>query len=154
MEVANILQSELELIKTELIKEYDNLGMRASGKWADALEVQSTETSGKILGLNYSEQLEFGRRSGKQPPREAIEQWIRDKGLASRIENQISVSSLAFLIARKIGREGWNRQQYGGVDLISRVVTPERVQKIIDKVGSAFRVNFTSEIIKELKELA
>jgi hypothetical protein len=154
MEVANILQTELELIKTELIKEYDNLGMRASGKWADALEVQSTETSGKILGLNYSEQLEFGRRSGKQPPREAIEQWIRDKGLASRIENQISVSSLAFLIARKIGREGWNRQQYGGVDLISRVVTPERVQKIIDKVGSAFRVNFTSQIIKELKELA
>jgi hypothetical protein len=154
MEVANILQTELELIKTELIKEYDNLGMRASGKWADALEVQATETSGKILGLNYSEQLEFGRRSGKQPPREAIEQWIRDKGLASRIENQISVSSLAFLIARKIGREGWNRQQYGGVDLISRVVTPERVQKIIDKVGSAFRVNFTSQIIKELKELA
>jgi hypothetical protein len=154
MEVANILQTELELIKTELIKEYDNLGMRASGKWADALEVQSTETSGKILGLNYSEQLEFGRRSGKQPPREAIEQWIRDKGLASRIENQISVSLLAFFIVRKIRREGWNRQQYGGVDLISRVVTPERVQKIIDKVGSAFRVNFTSQIIKELKELA
>jgi len=153
MEVANILQTELELIKTELIKEYDNLGMRASGKWADALEVQSTETSGKILGLNYSEQLEFGRRSGKQPPREAIEQWIRDKGLASRIENQISVSLLAFFIVRKIRREGWNRQQYGGVDLISRVVTPERVQKIIDKVGSAFRVNFTSQIIKELKEL-
>jgi hypothetical protein len=152
-EVAKILKNELELLKTELIKEYDILGMRASGKWADALEVQTTETSGKILGLNYSEQLEFGRRAGKAPPRQAIEQWIRDKGLASRIEGQISVSTLAFLIARKIAREGWKREGFGGVELISKVVTAERIQKILDKVGFEYRLEFQSSIIKELKQL-
>jgi hypothetical protein len=152
-EVAKILKNELELLKTELIKEYDSLGMRSSGKWADALEVQTTETSGKVLGLNYSEQLEFGRRAGKFPPRQAIEQWIRDKGLASRIEGQISVSTLAFLIARKIAREGWKREQFGGVELISKVVTAERIQKILDKVGFEYRLEFQSSIIKELKQL-
>jgi hypothetical protein len=153
MELSKILQEELDKLKTELIKEYDSLGMRSSGKWADSLEVQTTETNGKILGLNYSEQLEFGRRAGKQPPREAIEQWIRDKGLASRIEGQISISTLAFLIARKIAREGWKREGFGGVELISKVVTAERIQKILDKVGLQYRVEFQSEIIKELKQL-
>jgi hypothetical protein len=152
-QVAKILKDELELLKTELIKEYDSLGMRASGKWADGLEVQASEATGKIIGLDYSQQLEFGRRAGKFPPREAIEQWIRDKGLASRIEGQISISTLAFLIARKIAREGWKREQFGGVELISKVVTAERIQKILDKVGSSFRTRFTSEIINELKQL-
>jgi len=154
MEVAKILKDELELLKSELIKEYDSLGMRASGKWADGLEVQASEATGKIIGLDYSQQLEFGRRAGKYPPKEAIEQWIRDKGLASRIEGQISVSTLAFLIARKIAREGWKREQFGGVELISKVITAERIQKILDKVGLQYRTEFQSSIIKQLQELA
>jgi hypothetical protein len=153
-EVGKILKDELNLLKTELIKEYIALGMKASGEWADSLEVQVDEGNGKLLGLNYSEQLEFGRRSGKQPPRQAIEQWIRDKGLANRIENQISISALAFLIARKIAREGWKREGFGGVDLISKVITPERIQKILYKIGLQYRTEFQSSIIKQLQELA
>jgi hypothetical protein len=153
MEVAKILKTELDILIAELIREYDALGMRASGEWANALESQATETNGKILGLNYSEQLEFGRKPGKFPPREAIEKWINDKGLASRIEGQISVSSLAFLIARKIAREGWKRENFGGVELISKVITPEKIQAILNKIGNAYFKDFQSNLIKEIKQI-
>jgi len=97
--------------------------------------------------------LETGRKSGKQPPIETIKQWIQDKGVFTAILQQISISSLAFLIARKIGREGWKREQHGGVNLISEVVTDERIQRIINEVGAVEAMRLTTEIIGFLNEL-
>jgi len=150
-EVTDILTEEFEVLKLELIAKYDELGMRSSGKWADGLEVVVSENKASIKGYEYTQQLETGRAPGKQPPSEAIEQWIKDKGIASRIEGKISISSLAFLIARKIGREGWKRQEHGGVDLINQVVTPERIQKILDRISDIYVVNFTNDLINVLQ---
>lgn len=154
MTVEEIIENEFALLKNELIAKYDEKGMRASSEWANSLEEEYSfsleKLNAKILGLEYSEQLESGRLPGKQPPIAAIEKWIHDKGIAARIEGEITVSSLAFLIARKIGREGWKREQYGGVELISEVVTPERIQRIIDKVGDGFASVFTADLISEM----
>jgi len=143
---AQILSAEFEALKTDLIARYDELGMRATGQWAESLRVQVGENGAEILQESYGEQLEFGRKPGKQPPSEAIEQWLIAKGIAARLEKDISVSSLAYLIARKIGREGWNREQHGGTQLISSVVTPERIQRIIDTIGESQLNEFTSKI--------
>jgi len=150
-QVTDILTEEFEALKLELIAKYDELGMRSSGKWADGLEVVVSENKASIKGYEYTQQLETGRAPGKQPPSQAIEQWIKDKGIASRIEGKISISSLAFLIARKIGREGWKRQEHGGVDLINQVVTPERIQKILDRISDIYVVNFTNDLINVLQ---
>ena len=147
LQATEILTEEFNLLKEELIAKYDEKGMRASGNWANSLEVTVTAgLSAKLIGDEYSEQLEYGRKSGKQPPSQAIEQWIRDKGIMSRIVGKISISSLAYLIARKIAREGWRREGYGGVELISEVVTPERIQKIIDRVSDSYIPLFENEI--------
>lgn len=146
IQASTILKEEFELIKKELIKRYDELGMRASGKFASGLEVNQNGLNATLLGYKYSEQLEFGRRSGKMPPSDAIKQWIIDKGLASRIQGKISISSLAYLIARKIAREGWDRKEFGGVELISQVVTPERIQKILNRIETTYIPIITNEI--------
>lgn len=151
METAEILLEEFESLKADLIAKYDELGMRSSGQWADSLEVQVKGNNAKIIGLKYSDQLEYGRKAGSMPPSNAIEKWIYEKGIASRIEGKISVSSLAFLIARKIAREGWKRENHGGVELISEVVTPERIQSILDRIGSMYTNTFTNDIINYLK---
>ena len=149
-----VLSKEFELLKNDLIKAYDAKGMRASGKFAESLEVKVQGLTAQLWGEDYAQQLETGRKSGKFPPINAIEQWIKDKGIANRIEGQISISSLAFLIARKIAQSGWKREEYGGVELISSVVTDERIQKIIDEVGAEQAMIYTTEIITMVNELA
>jgi hypothetical protein len=155
----DILTKEFEALKADLIAKHDELGMRASGNWADSLEVVVSENKAQLFGAKYSEQLEFGRKPGGSTGTgtsfsEAIEQWIRDKGIANRIEGEISVSSLAFLIVRKIMREGWKREEHGGVELISQVVTPERIQSILDKISDIYVVDFTNDLIELLKQAA
>ena len=150
---SDVLKREFDKLSDDLTKKYDALGMRASGKWDRGKEVEVKEsgslTSGKITGFKYSEQLQFGRRAGGFPPIDNIEQWIQDKG----IQADIPIRSLAFLIARKIAREGWNRRKKGGVELISSVVTPERIDNIIRKVGSIHVDIIVSGFIKELRKL-
>ena len=149
-----VLSKEFELLKNDLIKAYDAKGMRASGKFAESLEVKVQGLTAQLWGEDYAQQLETGRKSGKFPPINAIEQWIKDKGIVNQIQGQISISSLAFLIARKIAQSGWKREQYGGVELISSVVTDERIQKIIDEVGAEQAMIYTTEIITMVKQIA
>lgn len=148
-----VLSQEFELLKQDLIEAYDRKGMRASGDWANSIETQIEENRAILLGLEYSQQLETGRRSGKQPPRQVIEDWIVNKGIAQRIQGQISISSLAYLIGRKIAREGWKREGFGGVGLISEIITDERLQRILDEVGGARLIAYSSEIIQLVREL-
>ena len=150
MNSEEVLNKEFDLLRTDLIKAYDAKGMRASGKWADSLEVEVSPLSAVITGLEYSQQLETGRKAGRFPPISDIEDWIRSKGIATI---DISISSLAFLIARKIAREGWKREGYGGVELISEVVTDKRMQDIIDKIGDVKAVEITTDIIKLIKQI-
>lgn len=154
MSSKQILSKEFESLKDDLIKAYDAKGMRASGNFANSLEVVVNDYSATLYGADYSQQLETGRSAGGFPPRNAIEQWIEDKGIASRLNGEITKSQLAYLIARKIARQGWNREGYGGVELISEVVTDKRIQKIIDEVGEYYAVTISTDIIKLIKELA
>lgn len=148
-----ILKEEMELIRLELTQKHIDLGMKASGDWVNTIEAVTERLSGRIIAKQYTEQLVDGRKPGKFPPRSAIEKWIVDKGIQS-IDQSISISSLAFLIARKIAREGTEYFKQGGTDLVSAVITPERIQKIIDRV-STFQINsFTSEVKSILTSLA
>lgn len=149
---SQVLSKEFEALKNDLIRAYDAKGMRASGKFADSLEVRVEGLTAQLWGEDYAQQLETGRKSGKFPPIDAIKKWIEEKGIANRIQGEISVSSLAFLIARKISREGWKREQFGGVELISQVVTDQRMQKIIDEVGVEQALKYTTEITKMIEE--
>lgn len=156
-----ILQKEFESLKTDIIALYDAKGMRASGDFANSLKVEVTsDQSGStaiLHGNSYAEQLDSGREptkngnTGGPTVYEQILEWIVDKGIQP-IENDISISSLAFLITRKIHRDGWKREKHGGVDLISGVITPQRVQQIIEKVTVVNITDITSKITSLYKE--
>lgn len=152
--MSDILSKEFEALKKDLILAYDSKGMRASGKFAESLEVRVKGLNAQLWGEDYAQQLETGRQAGRFPPIDAIKKWIVDKGIANRIQGEITVSALAFLIARKIARTGWKREQFGGVELISEVITDERIQKIINEVGAEQTLVFTSDIERLIKEMA
>ena len=148
-----ILSEEMDLIRLELIQKHIDLGMKASGQWVDTIEAITERLSGKILAQYYTEYIVDGRKPGKFPPRGVIEKWIIDKGIKP-LDDKISISSLAFLIARKIAREGTEYFKQGGTDLIEAVITPERIQRIINRVSTFQIDSFTSEIRSVLTSLA
>jgi len=131
--------------------------MRASGKTADSAEVVASNNNVKLIGSSVFNQLEYGRGetgSGGGSGEKLIDQikgWIKDKGIVSDIKNDNDNSTLAFLITRKIHRQGWNRAKYGGVGLISKVVTVSRMQSIIKKVGAELTLTLVTRLKKELK---
>ena len=157
MTTNEILSIEFEAIKKDLISKHNELKMKASGKWESSLKVDISGnqdlTIARIYGEHYTEQLVYGREPGKFPPIKAIEKWIYDKGI-STIGKQIKISSLAFLIARKIAKEGTKYFKQGGTDLISSVFTPERIQSIIDKVREIDLAYITNGLIQQLKAAA
>lgn len=154
MTTQQILNIEFEKLRVELIAAYDKKGMRASGKFAEGLEVETDNNTAILTGDQHAEQLQYGRKKGKFPPIEAIKQWIHDKGIVNKIKGDISVSSLAFLIARKISKQGWKRQGYGGVNLIDEVITIKRIQNIIDKVGNELTLTIVNRLEKEIIKLS
>ena len=157
MTSVELLNNEFNAIRLDLIRKHDELNMRASGKWASSLEVEvsgnGSITTARLLGEKYTKQLINGREPGKFPPLKAIEQWIKDKGIQGMARN-ISVSSLAFLIARKIAKEGTRYYQKGGTDLVESVITPERIQQIIDKVSEINLNYIVNGLVEQLKEVA
>ena len=157
MSVQQVLNNEFERLKIDLIAEYDSMGMRASGEFERELDVQAEPLQATLFGAKHSEQLEYGRgktsstaTQSAEPLIEKIKRWIVTKGISHQ---GITVGSLAFLITRKIHREGWNRAKHGGVGLISRVITEQRMQSIIDKVGNEMTMILVSKLEKELIKL-
>lgn len=149
-----ILYREFNYIKQDIIDNYRELGMEASGKWINELEVEVEDENAKLVGAKYTEQLVYGRKPGTFPPVEDIKQWIYDKGIVNNIKGNISVSSLAFLIARKIARVGTKYFQEGGTDLVRSVITPERIQRIINLVGENTTSNIIGIMEKQFKQIA
>lgn len=157
--IQEIVNEWLDEVKEELIKNYDKLGLRASGRWADSLEPKveqkSDVTRAIMLGEEYTGALE---KPGRKPTskkqggilRGLIRKWIDDKGIIPK--GNISKDSLAFLITRKIHEKGIkvpNKYNKGG--LVSNVVTKEKVQELIDKIGLFYQGQLKSNLIKTLQ---
>jgi hypothetical protein len=107
---------KIQTIANQIVKLYreqlESKGIPASGTLGDTASVE-VEIKGTRLVVNmnlehYWRYVEYGRRSGKMPPIDNIEQWIKIKPVIPDARNgkAPSTKQLAYLIARKIGREG------------------------------------------------
>ena len=96
--------------------------------------------------FNYIMTLEDGRKPGKMPPVKSILPWVQSRGINPE---GITQESLAFLIARKIGREGSLVFRKGGkTGIISEVQSPEWILENFIKPVEEF---YAFEIGKQLK---
>lgn len=128
---ANVLEKEFKLILQDLIQHHKALGMEASGNWIKSLDVQAKNDSVVMKGVEYTNQLINGTPPGTWVPKENMMKWIKDKN----IQSDLKPSILAYLISRKIFEEGTRYFKQKGTDLIDKIFTPERIQKVIDKVS-------------------
>lgn len=170
MTALEVLRNEFEKLAQDLIDKYVQLGMRASGQWAAELSVEVVEIGSRLVakavGLKYSEQLVYGRRPGRMPPVQAIEEWLRTKGIRA-LNRNMKLRSLAWAIAKKIAFGVYNKAtktwdaskggtrywREGGTDLVSSVVTPERIMLIIEKVADTVKAETIAVMIADTKVL-
>lgn len=159
IEAITILNREFEYLADDLRAKHIELGMKASGNWVNNLIVDVTTVGktlfeAKIIGPAYTQQLINGRKPGKQPPIEAIEDWIRSKSAFNRIENDIALRSIAFAIARTIAEKGTKYYQKGGTELLDAVVTTDRILRIINLVGGAMIDEVVGELRTNMQSIA
>lgn len=123
----------------------------ASGRLANSLRFEITENQLIIWGEDYIYFSIYGRspttKAGSGTVKDKIKQWIKDKG----IQSDISENQLAYLISRKIHREGNSIYLFSGkknTGLLDNVITNEMVKEFNDK----FTKQIESDIAEEFKK--
>lgn len=149
LEMKDILQGFLEGISKDIKAEQSKQGRVASGKTAQSLESESTDTTGILYGNISVNVLETGRKGGRGPYgfREIILQWMDDKGIF-KDESESKRKSIAYLISEKIKKEGTNLYRSGGNSgVLSSVITDDRLRQFERAVLTKFGREFTEEAL-------
>ena len=154
-----IINKWLNDTKKDLIANYDRLGLRASGDWANSLETFQSYKNGfiqaGILGNDYTDQLENGRRPNKNSSEEEIRKWVGWAGntfIKEWIDNK-GLDLNPFAVSYKIAREGWkvpNKYNAGG--LVSDVVTDQRIDSLSKELILHFVGEIRSDVLKKFKD--
>ena len=142
--INDVITAWLDGVQTDLVANYDRMGLRASGNWANSLE-QFQQGSGTrirfgIFGNDYTNHLQLGRRPNKKQDKESIRKWVGWAGstiIADWVKQKGIIAS-PYAIAHKIATEGWkvpNKHNVGG--LVTDVVTDQRILEL-NKQLSAF----------------
>lgn len=141
----DILEEEVKLIIEDIKALYDESGKKVTGQFAEGLSMSLSENKVEIFGYAYL----LGRQAGKMPPVEAIKNWVINKGIAS-VEPK--ATGIAWAIAKKIKREGTNRES--SLPIYDLVITPERMDKIINKVSQFHAQRFVEEVTLQIKKIS
>lgn len=134
-----LVSSELEALKQRIIENHRSAGQVASGRTIASLKVEITEDGGVLWGRSAFGTLETGRKGGKVPAGfwKIIRQWMDDKSI--QVEKP---DSFAYLVARKIAREGTQLFRNGGR---SDIYSPE-VKDTVERVSDGIGILFGSEV--------
>jgi hypothetical protein len=142
------LSETLEKYGQNVVEDY-KAALKAKGyRIADTVSVRVDAFGGVytvVLSLaDYWKYIEGGRKpGGKMPPEAPILKWIRDKGIKPK-DNKIKEKQLAFLIRRKIGRDGIKPKP-----MLSDSV--EANSNIIDEIVNAYRVDILEGLTMQIK---
>jgi hypothetical protein len=149
--LTGLTQAILKNFAEEVIKDIKSKIPNVTGESAASLGYRIDAQGLTIFSSKkYFTVLETGRKPGKRPPIDVIEQWVRQKPITS----DISPRSLAFLIARKIGEEGSLLYRQGGNSgVISDSINEQVIkEKLIDNLSDSFRDYVINEFIKKSAE--
>lgn len=150
-----VLSEELEELKKKIIEHHLGAGQKASGRTAASLRVEVTGNEGALYGRSPFGTLETGRKPGKTPHgfQAIIRKWMADKGIEAApipyktdrphkyTPQERGNLSLAFLIARKIKREGTSLFRKGGrADIYSNVI-PQATERIKSRVVKLLKLD-------------
>lgn len=135
----------LDNIRKVYIDRQKEQGIRSSGKSAESLRIETTESSGTLYGAKYFYQQKKGRKPGKFPPLEDILNWIRAKKITPR-DSKTTEKQLAFLFARKIAQSGTDVHQGKREGLKVEDEVEELVKEFTSKLDEGFKAEIKASL--------
>lgn len=111
--IQQILQQGGTEFITRLKQQQQQRGIRASGRSAASLRLETSDKNGvakaEVYGADYFLQQEYGRgptrKKGRGVLRDRILDWMDDKGIATQLKDY-ERRGIAYVIARKIHESG------------------------------------------------
>lgn len=139
--IQNIAKQIIELYRLQLDKDGINASGNLSNNIKSIVEFNDTRLIISLELEDYWKFVEYGRGPGKMPPIDVIEQWIKIKPVIPEpINGRVpDTRQLAFLIARKIGRDG-----IVGRYPIEKIKKSDSMKTIIDDVKR--------ELVRQIKQ--
>ena len=150
----SVVKGVVDNITTKRVTRYG--AMNASGQAARSVKYRLTETGFEIYvsgkAVAYFDALEKGRRPSKRPPISEIKPWVILRGLPAKWK--VSADSAAFLVARKIGKEGTNVFQQGGkTGIVTDFINPENVAKLKETLLPLYIAEVTGVLVGVKSEI-
>lgn len=144
----------LERLKQKLIAKYDELGLRASGKYERELRSVVVGNKLTMYGSFHSQFMEHGRETGKFPPRQVISDWIDTKqGLPAIFREK--KNQFIYLISRKIAEQGIQvPNEFNRGAVISSVVDDflaNDIFEMVQELGEVWLPRIKSDVVQILK---
>lgn len=121
----------------------------------EALVYPDGTASVTISMADYYRYIEYGRRAGKMPPSNKLEFFVRArnlkltppktlKGKAKSLSYDKQVKSLAFIIARSIGKKGVKARPF-----VKDILTPELMNELRQGLADNFKEQFIIDLTTE-----
>jgi hypothetical protein len=160
---AKIVQDFANKLKKDLSASVINSGISASGDLAKSFREEIDPNKLRIFAAGYVGTAEVGRRKtvngGNGGLREQIRRWIDQKGIIPKPNDDgkvISKDSLAFLISRKIHKQGTLLNQDGGTDHYGRTKPTGIITGVIndgrlDSLKKQLITSFVFQIKQDIK---
>lgn len=150
--IAEVLQ---EVVDKYLIPRFEALGMNATGKWIQGIEIDVQNGVGYIKGEHYTAQLVFGRRPQPKTHEERVkwaywmvtyvkdfQDWLQVRGLTEH----------GFAIAYKLDKEGTTWYKKGGSNLLEILEEPTTMNYIYERIGSYYQIAIATELRRQAQE--
>lgn len=155
------MTSNTDALKDFFLKSIEGLRQDAQAKGQkfpiDKLRFEADDKSGQLFGPHYAQYLFHGRGPGKQPPPDAMTQFVEDNPdmleRAKQVFKYITSQQLGFLIGRKIGREGTDiySGKKPGIDLLG--VMEQNMPALLQELAKNEAVKVATELASALKKI-
>jgi hypothetical protein len=159
MTTKEIVDNWLHETEIDLISNYERLGLKASGLWANSLEPFNTNTPTKInagiKGQKYTGAIEYGRKPNTNQSPESIRKWVGWAGstiIKKWCQDKGIPKAASYAIAYKIALQGWKvPNQYNAGGIVSDVMTKDRYSDLIKKLSLYYINEIKTDLIDTLK---
>lgn len=146
---AIILNEFIDDVVREIQDNMNSEGVNATGETLRSFEKEVSQSRALLHAAPHIGVLEYGRKPTSLNPvkkgpslKSIIRQWIDVKGIDPGTDKNgrpVTKDSLAYLISRKIHREGTKLYREGGNSgILANVITPERVNELGQRIGDEY----------------